>query len=321
MLIAKCIIKKDDGNYHLEFCADHVRCVPSGKIENIFFLELESLSVFRIVGKERYSISCSMVKIKGFLSSLPSELLGEVLDAYGVSSLSVQMQHLNEEIRKLYEDFHKIVVHIQGKDIPKYIPICTGHAIMAYNMIFASEDRAFYERNGEFYNLRFRDMSLMEDTEKSYLSHLRRVIKGKKKIEYIITDEIEKMIDDVLKTEKETDVQKTDIQLPKEEYVHLEENGKQIRICTMRQKAMHTIGLDAYPQGRLYTRHGRKYYKLYRNYFTGYDGDLEQLVCAGYMVSKDETVFSSSIRTYWFNRKGLDWLGEQLGIVIHNEEG
>lgn len=60
MLIAKCIFKKEDGDYHLEFCADAVRCVP--KNNGIFLLELESLSVFRIVGKERYFISCSTKK-------------------------------------------------------------------------------------------------------------------------------------------------------------------------------------------------------------------------------------------------------------------
>lgn len=35
------------------------------------------------------------------------------------------------------------------------------------------------------------------------------------------------------------------IELPKEEYIHIEENGRVIIYCTMRQKALHTIGLNS----------------------------------------------------------------------------
>ena len=50
-----------------------------------------------------------------------------------------------------------------------------------------------------------------------------------------------------------------DIILPKQEYVHFEDNGKRITVCTLRQKVLHTIGLRMYGgnQVRLYTRHGK----------------------------------------------------------------
>ena len=89
----------------------------------------------------------------------------------------------------------------------------------------------------------------------------------------------------------------------------------------MRQKALHTIGLNSSHTGRrLYTRHGKKFYKPYRNYFCGKDKDLDALVEAGYMERMEEIAHGKKTSTYWFNREGLDWLGEQLGIYIYDEE-
>lgn len=111
------------------------------------------------------------------------------------------------------------------------------------------------------------------------------------------------------------------MELPKEEYTYTEENGRTITYCTMRQKALHTIGLNASHVGRrLYKRHGKQYYKPFRNYFCGQDKDLDQLVDAGYMDYMEDERDGKKDRTYWFNRKGLDWLGEQTGIIIHDEE-
>ena len=109
--------------------------------------------------------------------------------------------------------------------------------------------------------------------------------------------------------------------LPKNEYEHYEKDGKQITVCTMRQKALHTIGLNSSHIGRrLYTRHGKKYYKPYRNYFYGKDEDLNTLVEAGYMECMEEISHGEKSVTYWFNREGLDWLGKELGIYIYDEE-
>lgn len=104
------------------------------------------------------------------------------------------------------------------------------------------------------------------------------------------------------------------IELPQDEYIHIQKDGKTITVCTMRQKALHTIGLNSGHIGRrLYTRQGKRYYKPFRNFFGGKDKDLDLLVRAGYMVfGKDEF--------YHFNRNGLDWLGDQLGIYIYDEE-
>lgn len=111
------------------------------------------------------------------------------------------------------------------------------------------------------------------------------------------------------------------MKLPKEEYIHVEENGHKVTYCTMRQKVLHTIGLNSGHTGRrLYTRHGKKYYKPYRNYFYGNDKDLDKLVEAGYMECSTEIAHGEKSKTYWFNRDGLDWLGTQIGIHIYDEE-
>ena len=42
---------------------------------------------------------------------------------------------------------------------------------------------------------------------------------------------------------------------PQNEYEHYEKDGKRITVCTMRQKVLHTIGLNSSHTGRrLYTR-------------------------------------------------------------------
>lgn len=112
------------------------------------------------------------------------------------------------------------------------------------------------------------------------------------------------------------------IVLPDREYEHYEKDRKRITVCTMRQKVLHTIGLNSgHIKRRLYTRHGKRYYKPFRNYFSGSDRDLDKLVDAGYMNMDSREVHGiKDYRTYWFNRKGLDWLGEQLGIYIYDEE-
>lgn len=114
-----------------------------------------------------------------------------------------------------------------------------------------------------------------------------------------------------------------EIELPENEYEYHTENGKTIAKCTLRHICLHTIGLildGRGNKGRLYTRHGKKFYKPYRNYFSGNNKELDRLVDAGLMEMISENVHGiEDYRTYWFNRKGLDWLGDQLGIVIRSE--
>jgi hypothetical protein len=111
------------------------------------------------------------------------------------------------------------------------------------------------------------------------------------------------------------------LELPKEEYTTEVRNGTTYHVCTLRQMVLHTIGLD---YKRPYTRCGRKFYKPYRNYFTtnGKSAAFRPLVEAGYMTERAVPRAPDGTEGYIYGltRAGLDWLGEQIGVTIHNEE-
>ena len=79
----------------------------------------------------------------------------------------------------------------------------------------------------------------------------------------------------------------------------------------------HMIGLN---NKRPCVRHGRRYYKPYRSYFcAALSGDdfeiLKHLEKKGYTESgkpSEKGVY------FWLTRDGLDWLGRQLHIEIHD---
>ena len=111
------------------------------------------------------------------------------------------------------------------------------------------------------------------------------------------------------------------IELPKEEYITEVRNGTTYHICTLRQMVFHTIGLD---YRRPYTRHGRKFYRPHRNYFTTgrKSGTFRPLVEAGYMteIAMPLAPDGTEGHCYSLTRAGLDWLGEQIGVKIYDKE-
>lgn len=80
--------------------------------------------------------------------------------------------------------------------------------------------------------------------------------------------------------------------------------------------AKHFIGLD---RKKPYIRHGKKFYKPYRNYFCSGKNhdDLDNLVSTGYAERGEENQHGGY--TYYLTRKGLDWLGEKFDIKIYDE--
>lgn len=80
----------------------------------------------------------------------------------------------------------------------------------------------------------------------------------------------------------------------------------------------HRIGLD---YKKPYKRHGRYFYRPYRNYYDASVKDCETwdlLVQAGYAEAGRKDRYGG--RMYWLSRAGLDALGEYLGIKIYDEE-
>lgn len=80
--------------------------------------------------------------------------------------------------------------------------------------------------------------------------------------------------------------------------------------------AKHCVGLD---RKKPYTRHGKKYYRPYRNYFAagGNHDDWDSMVSAGYAKRGEQNQHGGYI--FWLTREGLDWLGDRLGIHIYDE--
>ena len=84
---------------------------------------------------------------------------------------------------------------------------------------------------------------------------------------------------------------------------------------------MHTIGLWPEGQRHAYKRHGRIFYRPYRNYFNTKPG------CAGYWMwermqkAGHAEVYKSGQGEFWhLTRRGLDWLEMKLGMKIYDEE-
>lgn len=83
------------------------------------------------------------------------------------------------------------------------------------------------------------------------------------------------------------------------------------------EKAKHCIGFG---HRKPYTRHGKQFYRPYRNYYsTGCeDENWDVMVLAGYATRGEQN--SHGGYTFCLTRLGLDWLGKELGVTIHDEE-
>ena len=85
-----------------------------------------------------------------------------------------------------------------------------------------------------------------------------------------------------------------------------------------RKLIRHAIGMD---NRKSYVRHGRRFYRPYRNYFFTNEKTVdypywERLVAAN-LAEKEET---STGVYYSVTRSGMDWLGLHDGIHIYDEE-
>ena len=113
-----------------------------------------------------------------------------------------------------------------------------------------------------------------------------------------------------------------DLKLPDEMYIkQAAPDGRTVTICTMRQEVLHCIGMVDSGSNchKPYRRHGRTFYRPWRNFFsTAFPSPAWDELCAcGYAAHRpvdDRGVM------YWMTRAGLDWLGDQLGMTIYDEE-
>lgn len=85
-----------------------------------------------------------------------------------------------------------------------------------------------------------------------------------------------------------------------------------------RELIRHALGMD---NRKTYVRHGKRFYRPYRNYFFTHKKTVdypywERLVVAG-LAEKEE---SPTGVNYFVTRSGMDWLGQHDGIHIYDEE-
>lgn len=80
----------------------------------------------------------------------------------------------------------------------------------------------------------------------------------------------------------------------------------------------HMIGLDGFKH-KPYTRHGRKFYKPYRNYWAGTNKYLDYFSGALGIVEKQEPKITDGMPYYYLTKYGLHWLGRMIGVTIHPE--
>lgn len=97
-------------------------------------------------------------------------------------------------------------------------------------------------------------------------------------------------------------------------YIDFSQKPKEVRV------AAHAIGLD---YKRPYQRHGKFFYRPYRNYFSTHGKDIylslwQSLCDKGY--AKCRNGYNPGNIIFWLTRAGLDWLGDELGITIYDEE-
>lgn len=80
----------------------------------------------------------------------------------------------------------------------------------------------------------------------------------------------------------------------------------------------HMIGLDGFKH-KPYIRHGRKFYKPYRNYWAGENKYLEYFSGEPGIAEKQEPERAGGLPYYKLTAGGRRWLSEKIGVMIHPE--
>lgn len=79
----------------------------------------------------------------------------------------------------------------------------------------------------------------------------------------------------------------------------------------------HMIGLDMLKHVP-YTRHGKQYYKPFRNHWAGQNKYLDYMSGVLGLVKKMEIKSQDGMPYYILTRRGLDFLGRHIGVTIHD---
>lgn len=97
------------------------------------------------------------------------------------------------------------------------------------------------------------------------------------------------------------------------QYIDFSKEPPQVRAAAI------AIGLD---HKRPYMRGTKTYYRTYRNYYTSFPASPESVVWMDLVNKGYATYRMNRSGTFRFEltRMGLDWLGDELGVIIQNKE-
>ncbi len=81
----------------------------------------------------------------------------------------------------------------------------------------------------------------------------------------------------------------------------------------------HMIGLDM-QKHKPYKRHGKLFYKPYRNHWAGFNDRLEYFSGTLGLCRKYEPKLTGGMPFYCLTRRGLNFLGRHINVTIHDNE-
>ena len=80
----------------------------------------------------------------------------------------------------------------------------------------------------------------------------------------------------------------------------------------------HMIGLDMFKH-KPYKRHGKLFYRPFRNYWAGPNKYLDYFSGAIGIAVRLEPEARGRLPYYYLTRRGLDFLGRHIGVTIHDK--
>ena len=80
----------------------------------------------------------------------------------------------------------------------------------------------------------------------------------------------------------------------------------------------HMIGLDMLKH-KPYKRHGKLFYRPYRNHWAGENKYLDYLSGILGLCEKQYPKLTGGMPYYYLTRRGLDFLGRHIHVTIHDE--
>lgn len=101
--------------------------------------------------------------------------------------------------------------------------------------------------------------------------------------------------------------------------IQMDFNNKGWKLDDALDDMKHMIGLGTL-RHKPYKRHGKRFYKPYRNFWAGFNKYLDYFSGVLGLAEKQEPELSGRMPYYYLTRRGLDYLGRHIGVKIYDIE-